>query len=45
MSAYIDRIINTVNYIATFFDPIESVEWMKEFVEEVKVACWLPKEL
>lgn len=39
--AYIDRIINTVNNIVTFFDPIESAKWMEEFVDEEKVADWL----
>ena len=41
--AYIDRIINTVNNIVTFFDPIESAKWMEEFVDEDKVADWLTK--
>lgn len=39
--AYIDRIINTVNNIVTFFEPIESSEWMEEFVDENKVEDWL----
>jgi len=39
--AYIDRIINTVNNIVSFFDPIESAKWMEEFVEEDKVTGWL----
>ncbi len=30
--AYIDRIINTVNSIVSFLDPIDSAEWMREFV-------------
>lgn len=42
--AYIDRIINTVNNVVTLFDPIESVKWMEEFVDENKVADWLTKE-
>lgn len=41
--AYIDRIINTVNNVVTLFDPIESAKWMEEFVDENKVASWLPK--
>lgn len=40
--AYIDRIINTVNNIVTFLDPIGSVKWMTEFVDEKEVAKWLP---
>lgn len=43
--AYIDRIINTVNNIVTFFDPIESAKWMEEFVVEEKVEDWLSDEL
>lgn len=43
--AYIDRIINTVNNVVTLFDPIESAAWMAEFVDENKVADWLPKEI
>jgi tetratricopeptide (TPR) repeat protein len=39
--AYIDRIINTVNNIVTFFDPIGSAKWMEEFVDENKVGDWL----
>jgi tetratricopeptide (TPR) repeat protein len=39
--AYIDRIINTVNNIVTFLDPIGSVKWMTEFVDEKEVATWL----
>lgn len=43
--AYIDRIINTVNNIVTFFDPIGSAMWMEEFVDEGKVEDWLSKEM
>ena len=42
--AYIDRIINTINNIVTFFDPIESATWMEEFVNEGKVSEWLSNE-
>lgn len=42
--AYIDRIINTVNNVVTFFDPIESTKWMEEFVNEDKIANWLLKD-
>lgn len=42
--AYIDRIINTVNNIVTFFDPIESAMWMEEFIDECKVEDWLQKD-
>ena len=42
--AYIDRIINTINNIVTFFDPIESATWMEEFVNESKVSEWLSNE-
>ena len=43
--AYVDRIINTVNNIVTFFDPIESTKWMEEFVDEDKILAWLQNEL
>lgn len=39
--AYIDRIINTVNNVVTFFDPIGNAKWMEEFVDEDKVKVWL----
>ena len=43
--AYVDRIINTVNNVVTLLDPIESTQWMEEFVDENKVADWLSKEI
>ena len=39
--AYVDRIINTTNNIIMLFDPIESSDWMSEFVKEDKVLEWL----
>lgn len=39
--AYVDRIINTTNNIIMLFDPIESSDWMNEFVKEDKVLEWL----
>ena len=39
--AYVYRIFNTTNIIIMLFDPIESSDWMNEFVKEDKVLEWL----
>ena len=43
--AYVDRIINTINNIVMFFDPIESAKWMEDFIDEDRVMVWLQNEL
>ena len=43
--AYIDRIINTVNHIVFFIDPIDSSRWMAEFTDEEAVLEWLSTKL